>query len=410
MITETVELHGHILDSLTLPKVLDEILSLEGDYDIQEVRIGHRRADPSYARIRVQAPTPEALDQILLRLRQHGAEPVDEGDVQLAPAPADGVYPEGFYVTTNHQTSIRYRGQWVEVHPARMDAGIVFDPATGRATTRKFPDVRRGDLVVVGSQGVRVTPLERSTEQRNAFEFMASAVSSEKPKSAVIRAVAEQMKAVKAAGEKILVVAGPAIVHTGAGRHMVRLIEAGYVDVLFSGNALAVHDVEEALFRTALGVYLDEGTPSPKGHEHHIRAINAIRAAGSLRAAVESGLLNRGIMHACITHGVEMVLAGSIRDDGPLPEVITDVVEAQRRMAQSLEGVSLAIMIASMLHSIATGNLLPASVKTVCVDINPAVVTKLADRGTWQAVGLVTDVGPFFVELLAHLGLSREQA
>jgi lysine-ketoglutarate reductase/saccharopine dehydrogenase-like protein (TIGR00300 family) len=237
---------------------------------------------------------------------------------------------------------------------------------------------------------------------------MASAVSSEKPKSAVIRAVADQMRSVKAAGEKILIVAGPAVVHTGAGRHMVRLIEAGYVDILFSGNALAVHDVEEALFGTALGIYLNEGTPSPEGHEHHIRAINAVRAAGGLARAVESGLLKSGVMHACVRHGVEMVLAGSIRDDGPLPEVITDVVQAQRRMAQAIDGVGLSIMIASMLHSIAVGNLLPAAVKTVCVDINPAVVTKLADRGTWQAVGLVTDVEPFFVELLGHLGLPRD--
>lgn len=408
MPAETIELHGHIIDSLTLPKVLDDILSLGGDYEIQEVQVGHRRADASYARIRVQAPGADALDQILLRLRQHGAEPVDEGDVTLAPAPADGVYPDGFYVTTNHQTAFRYRGQWIEVRPSRMDGGIVFDPATGQATVKKFADLREGDLVVVGSQGVRTTPLERATQERNAFEFMASAVSSEKPKSAVIRAVAEQMRAVKAAGEKILIVAGPAVVHTGAGRHMVRLIEAGYVDLLFSGNALAVHDVEEALFGTALGVYLNEGTPSPEGHEHHIRAINAIRAAGGLARAVETGLLTSGVMHACVRHGVEMVLAGSIRDDGPLPEVITDVIQAQRRMAQAIDGVGLAIMIASMLHSIAVGNLLPAAVKTVCVDINPAVVTKLADRGTWQAVGLVTDVGPFFVELMGHLGLPRE--
>jgi lysine-ketoglutarate reductase/saccharopine dehydrogenase-like protein (TIGR00300 family) len=405
MTTETVELHGHIIDSLTLPKVLDDILTLEGQFDIEEVRIGHQRTDTSYARIRVQAADRERLDQILLRLRQHGAEPVAEGDVRLEPAPADGVFPEGFYVTTNQQTSIRYRGQWFEVRPSRMDSGIAFDPATGVATTRKFADVRKGEAIVVGSQGVRVAPLERSAE-RNAFEFMASTVSSEKPKTAVIRAVADEMRAVKEAGEKILVVAGPAVVHTGAGRHMVRLIEAGYVDILFSGNALAVHDIEEALFETALGVHLDQGMPWPEGHEHHIRAINAVRAAGGIRGAVESGLLQRGIMHACIRHNVPMVLAGSIRDDGPLPDVITDVVQAQKKMAQAIEGVSLALMIASMLHSIATGNLLPATVKTVCVDINPAVVTKLADRGTWQAVGLVTDVEPFFHELLGHLGLA----
>jgi lysine-ketoglutarate reductase/saccharopine dehydrogenase-like protein (TIGR00300 family) len=283
-----------------------------------------------------------------------------------------------------------------------MDCGIAVDPASGTAAPRKFSQVRKGEQIVVGYGGVRVVPLERSRD-RNVFEFMASTVSSEKPKAAIVRAIAGEMRAARAAGEKILVVGGPAIVHTGAGRHLVRLIELGYVDRLFAGNALAVHDIEEALFGTALGVHVEHGTPAEEGHEHHIRAINRIRAAGSIRAAVEQGILTSGVMHACVKHGVEYVLAGSIRDDGPLPEVITDAIEAQQAMLAGIEGVAVALMIATTLHSIATGNLLPATTKTVCVDINPAVVTKLADRGTFQAIGLVTDVEPFFVELLDEL-------
>jgi lysine-ketoglutarate reductase/saccharopine dehydrogenase-like protein (TIGR00300 family) len=283
-----------------------------------------------------------------------------------------------------------------------MDCGIAVDVAARTAAPRKFSQVRRGEQIVVGDGGVRVIPHQRSTE-RNVFEFMASSVSSEKPKAAIVRAIADEMRAARAAGGKILVVGGPTIVHTGAGRHLVRMIELGYVDRLFAGNALAVHDIEEAFFGTALGVHVEHGTPAEEGHEHHIRAINRIRAAGGIRAAVEQDILTSGVMHACVRHNVEYVLAGSIRDDGPLPDVITDAIEAQKAMVAGVEGVSVALMIATALHSIATGNLLPASTKTVCVDINPAVVTKLADRGTFQAIGLVTDVEPFFVELLDQL-------
>jgi lysine-ketoglutarate reductase/saccharopine dehydrogenase-like protein (TIGR00300 family) len=284
-----------------------------------------------------------------------------------------------------------------------MDCGIVYDALTGAARTAKFVQVRRGDLVVVGHDGVRVEALS-SARGDEEFEFMASSVSSEKPKSAMIRRVATEIGAIRARGGKILVVAGPAVVHTGAGPHLVRLIDRGYVNVLFAGNALAVHDIEQALFGTALGIHVEHGVPALAGHEHHIRAINAVRGAGGILAAVESGLINSGIMHACVRRGVDYVLAGSIRDDGPLPEVVTDVLRAQMLMAEKVQGCEMALMIATMLHSVATGNLLPATCKTVCVDINPAVVTKLADRGTHQAVGLVTDVEPFFAELLGYLG------
>ncbi|HQA44488.1 MAG TPA: TIGR00300 family protein, partial [Phycisphaerae bacterium] len=237
-------------------------------------------------------------------------------------------------------------------------------------------------------------------------EFMSSNVSTEKPKNVIIQDVAQKMRSVKEAGGKILLVGGPAIVHTGSVRHVVRLIEEGFVRILFAGNALATHDIELALFGTSLGVHMDRAIPADTGHEHHLRAINTIRRYGSIRAAVEAGVVTSGIMHACIRHNVDFVLAGSIRDDGPLPEVITDVLVAQDRMREFVPEVGFALMVATTLHSVATGNLLPAWVPVVCVDISPSTVTKLSDRGTFQTVGVVTDVEPFFRELLSELGVS----
>jgi lysine-ketoglutarate reductase/saccharopine dehydrogenase-like protein (TIGR00300 family) len=272
----------------------------------------------------------------------------------------------------------------------------------GRAETIPMHRVRRGDLIVVGHAGVKVAPIDRSPE-RSVFEFMASSVSSEKPKAVLIREMAAHIKTARAAGGKVLVVAGPAVIHTGAGGHLERLVAAGYVHILFAGNALAAHDIEQALYGTSLGMSLDAGMPVDEGHEHHLRAINTIRRVGGIKPAVAQGILKRGIMHACVVHGVDYVLAGSIRDDGPLPDVITDAVKAQDAMREKIRGVTVGIMIATTLHSIATGNILPASVKLICVDINPAVVTKLADRGSFQAMGLVTDVEPFLRALAEHL-------
>jgi lysine-ketoglutarate reductase/saccharopine dehydrogenase-like protein (TIGR00300 family) len=409
MFSEQIELRGHIIDSLILPKVLDEILAHGGAFNIQEVRIGRQRTDPSYARIEISAATPEAVDEIIKRLRVHGAELIKEEEAQLAPAPADGVFPQDFYVTSNLPTFVRHGGQWLEMQPVIMDSAIVVDPQTRRVSPVKFYDVRKEMLIATGHRGIRVSPAARGTERLSEFEFMASNVSTEKPKSAVIRALADEMRRTRQSGGKILIVGGPAIVHTGAGEHFEKLIQWGYVQRLFAGNALAVHDVEQALYGTSLGVYLREGTLAREGHENHMRAINTIRGAGGIAAAVLAGVLRRGIMYQCVQHGVDFVLAGSIRDDGPLPEVITDVLQAQKAMRARVEGVSFALMLGTMLHSIAVGNLLPASVKTACVDINPGVVTKLADRGTFQALGLVTDLEPFLRELaevLAPKGLS----
>jgi lysine-ketoglutarate reductase/saccharopine dehydrogenase-like protein (TIGR00300 family) len=402
-VVEEVEVRGHIVDSLLLPKILDRILQMGGMFEIRECRIGARRVDPSYARIAIRASSPTELDAILGDLVEHGATPVDPEDARIVPADIAGAFPEEFYSTTNQRTQVRLGGRWIEVADQEMDCGIAVDPSSGTARCMAMADVTVGLPIVVGHAGVRVVPVERPRET-TLFGFMASNVSSEKPKAISLRSVAESMRATWAEGKKVLLVGGPAIVHTGSAPHVARLIRDGWVQTLFAGNALAVHDIEQALFGTSLGVSLTHGEAIEHGHEHHLRAINTIRRLGGIRNAVEKGVLTSGIMCECIKAGVDLVLAGSIRDDGPLPEVITDSLAAQKVMRQAIRGVGFALMIATALHSIATGNLLPAWVKVVCVDINPATVTKLADRGTFQTVGLVTDVEPFLRSLAVELG------
>ena len=398
MFSETIELRGHIIDSLILPKVLDEILRAGGTFKIDQIKIGQQRVDQSFARIEVSGPTHETLDELVLRLRQHGAEVVEKGDVQLASAPADGVFPANFYITTNQQTFVTLDGKEIEVRPAIMDSAIAVDNASQRATAVKFYEVRKGMKIVVGHQGIRVAPIQRSTRRTEVFEFMSN-ISIEQPKSAVIRAMAGELKRARETGEKILVVTGPTVIHTGGAEYLERLIEWGYVDLLFAGNALAMRDIEDVLFGRPQRINLDRGGLDDAGHENHIRAINAIREAGSIARAVEIGVLQRGIMCSCVRHGVEFVLAGSIRDDGPLPDVITDAIEAQKAMREKITGVTIALMMGTMLHSLAVESLLPANVKTFYIDINPVSVSKLTERGRFQAVGLVTDVEAFLREL-----------
>jgi len=395
-------LEGHIIDSMMLPQVMDLVMDLGGNFNIEELRVGQHKDDISHCRMEVVAGDPETLDRIVRRAKELGAVAAEEAPVKLVPIEQQGVYPEGFYSTTNLPTYVLVGGRWLPVQKQEMDCAIAVDEAEGSARCIPFYEASPGLMVVVGHGGVRLVPLERS-RQTEIFTFMASEVSAEKPKKQLISKIADEMRQVHAEGGRILVVSGPAVVHTGAGRYLSQLIEMGYVQVLFAGNALAVHDVEAALFGTALGVNLESGLPIEHGHEHHMRAINRVRAAGSLRAMVESGQLTRGVMKTAIDHGVDIVLAGSVRDDGPLPDVVTDMVEAQKRMREAVPGVRLALMLSTMLHSIATGNLLPAGVRTVCVDINPAVVTKLADRGSWQSIGLVTDVESFLRELVLSL-------
>jgi lysine-ketoglutarate reductase/saccharopine dehydrogenase-like protein (TIGR00300 family) len=405
MPSETVTLDGHIIDSLTLSKVLDLILRDGGQYTIAKFQIGATRDDQSHAQIVVTAPDTPTLEHILHLIGQHGAAR-HSGDILTLPAPAEGVFPDGFYATTNLETAVHHGKVWHGVQDIEMDCGIVLGDAPDGLSARCVPmhRVHQGEQVVVGDMGVRVRPLERP-DATDAFAFMGSEVSTERPKELVIAAIAQAMRDTRTHGEKILFVGGPAILHTGAGRHLEALIAAGWIDTLFAGNALATHDIERALYGTSLGVELTTGTAVAHGHEHHLRAINTIRNVGGIREAVENGVLRSGIMHACIVHGVDYVLAGSIRDDGPLPDVITDSVRAQDAMRAGVRGVGVALMVATTLHSVATGNLLPATVRTICVDSDADSVIKLMDRGTHQAFGLVTDCEYFLKELAAQLNV-----
>jgi lysine-ketoglutarate reductase/saccharopine dehydrogenase-like protein (TIGR00300 family) len=397
---ERVELAGHIIDSLLLPKVLDHITAAGGSFKIEQISVGQARQDPSYALIEVHAPSADRLQQILADIADHGAVPVHGQDARLVAADIAGAFPEGFYSTTNQRTEVRINGKWIEVQNQEMDCGVLVSGATARC--QAMTDVRLGEQYVVGHAGVRVHPQQRE-QQAHGFEFMNSAVSTEKPKGVAIRQIAHELVRTKREGGKTLVVGGPAIVHTGSVEHLSQLIRKGYVNRLFAGNALATHDIEQAIFGTSLGVRLDCGDIVEAGHEHHLRAINRIRRLGGIRAAVQSGHLKSGIMYECVKNNVEFLLAGSIRDDGPLPEVITDTLEAQSRMREQVRDVTFCLMVATTLHSIAVGNLLPAWVKVVCVDINPSTVIKLSDRGSFQTVGLVTDVEPFFRALVSDV-------
>ncbi|HET6911053.1 MAG TPA: TIGR00300 family protein [Mycobacteriales bacterium] len=401
-VSETVEITGHLMDSGVLARVLDDVLDYGGDYTIERLDVGKTHEDESYARIIVFTDSNDELQRLLMRLQTHGVNQVDPGAALTRPAPKAGVFPDDFYSTTNLETVVRLGGQWVPVEHPEMDCGLrVVD---GRVHTVPVSDVNEGDQIVCGAGGIKVVlPPREHKALGDQFEFMSSNVSSEKPQALLVRQIAERMREVKGDGGRILWVAGPAVVHTGASMPMAALVESGWVDVLFSGNALATHDIESALFGTSLGVDLARGAGVEHGHEHHIRAINQIRAAGSIKAAVDSGVLTKGVMHAMVKAGRPFVLVGSVRDDGPLPDVYTDVIEGQRAMRAQLPGVGYAIMVATMLHSIATGNILPASVPLVAVDINPATVTKLADRGSAQAVGIVTDIGLFLEQLAMEL-------
>jgi lysine-ketoglutarate reductase/saccharopine dehydrogenase-like protein (TIGR00300 family) len=401
---EDVELRGHILDSLLLPKVLDEILTRGGSYELKDIQVGQRSVDPSYARIQVKAKTEAELEDILEQIHDHGATTVAADDCLTQSADIAGAFPEGFYSTTNHHTQVRLRGEWVDVDFIEMDCGIVVSSDQQQAVCTPMIDVKPGDAVVVGHKGIRVLASEIAETRKNLFEFMASPVSSEKPKGVTVREIAAAMKRCRQAGERILAVLGPALVHTGGVEPLCEMIRLGFLNVLFAGNALATHDMEQALFGTSLGISMDRGLPEDEGHEHHLRTINRIRRAGGIRQAVEQGILGSGIMYHCVKCQIPYILGGSIRDDGPLPEVITDTIQAQAAMRQEIrKGVGFCLMMATALHSIATGNMLPASVKVACVDINPATVTKLMDRGSIQTVGVVSDAEPFLRELAAEL-------
>ena len=416
MATETVTLEGHIIDSLILAKVLDTILQRSGTFTINRMHVGATREDASSAAIAVHADSPQRLAAILHAIQPHGAVVEHAADCTVEPAPKDGVLPDSFYATSHLRTQIRLNHQWLDVDAIEMDVAIrvTMDPPSAR--TVPMAEVKAGDLIVTGRTGVRVFPLERPKE-RDAFAFMAADVSSERPHHAMIADVARRMWLIRdhrqkartsggdpGPGDKVLFVGGPAIIHAGGREALSWLIESGFIHVLFCGNALAAHDMEAGLFGTSLGYGLRAGCAMPHGHEHHLRTINRVRNAGSLTRAVESGLIRDGVIASCVRRNVDMVLAGSIRDDGPLPDVITDTRQAQTAMRAALPGVGLALLVATTLHAIATGNCLPAKVPTVCVDINPAVPTKLSDRGSFQSIGLVMDAASFLRQLAQALG------
>ncbi|MFB3777901.1 MAG: TIGR00300 family protein [Bryobacteraceae bacterium] len=394
---EIVEADGHLIDSHLMERIFDKVVEYNGRFEVDEFRIGRTNEESSHLRLKVEAPSREAMEEMLQQLMDLGCSPVDAGEAVLRVVERDRAAPEDFYSTTNHRTLVRIGPEWVPVENQRMDALIVVKD--GRAECRRLRDIRAGDQVVAGMRGIRVVP-ESKERDRLAFAFMAHGISSERQVETAVRQTAALIRQSREQGQKVIVVAGPVVVHTGGGGALAAMIRAGFVQALLSGNALGVHDVEAALLGTSLGVRLSDGRQAEHGHRNHMRAINAVYHCGGIRQAVECGKLTRGILYECVRAGVPFVLAGSLRDDGPLPETITDMNRAQDAYAEQLKSAGLVLCLGSMLHSIAVGNMLPSWVKIVCVDINPAVATKVSDRGTGQAVGVVTDVG-MFLDLLA---------
>ncbi|MCE5214330.1 MAG: TIGR00300 family protein [Methanobacterium sp.] len=403
MYSREIELTGHIIDSLIIPKALDLIMDMGGDFNIQEFQVGKRKKDISYAKIEVKGKSEEHLGEILDELTEIGALVVEIHEVELEPSPKDKTFPNEFYSTTNHPTYIRYKDKWINVDEIEMDCAIVLDTENNLAFCKPMVHIKKGEMVVVGREGIKVIPPERPRGKLGVFEFMSSDASTEKPFKSIMSKTAQEIRRIKDKGGKIALVGGPAIVHTGSAPILAQMIRDGLIDVLFAGNALATHDIENALYGTSLGVNVKTGETVTRGHRHHIYAINQINQAGSIKEAVDNGVLKEGIMYECVKNKVPFVLAGSIRDDGPLPDVITDILEAQDEMRKYVQEVDMVIMIATMLHSIAVGNILPSEVKSICVDISPSTVTKLSDRGSAQVIGIVTDVGAFLPLLYQEL-------
>ncbi len=407
---EVVETQGHLIDSHVMEQIFDKVVEFNSRFEVEEFRIGRTNSDASYLRLKVEAPTPEAMDRLLQQLLGLGCALVDKSDAQLKTVERDRCAPEDFYSTTNHRTYVRHENQWIEVRNQRMDALVVIDE--GEAYCRRLRDLKTGDRVVVGMRGIRVQP-ESKERDRLSFAFMSHGISSERQVDTAVLQTAHLIRQTIDQDQKVIVVAGPVVVHTGGVEGLCSLIRQGCVHGVLSGNALGVHDIESALFGTSLGVRMADGRQEEHGHRNHMRAINAIYHAGGIAQAVENGRLRSGVLYECVRNRVPFVLAGSLRDDGPLPDTLTDMNEAQDAYAAQLKHAGLVICLGSMLHSIATGNMLPSWVKIICVDINPAVATKVSDRGTGQAIGVVTDVGLFLdhlaraVEKLSPAGVSH---
>lgn len=404
-----IKLEGHLLDSGMINRALDSVVEGGGSFQVLNFDLGKQRQDVSIAEVKISAPGHEVMEEIMSQLIDLGAVavPQEVSNVLLEPACQDGVAPDDFYVTTIYPTEVRVKGEWVRVQSQRMDAVIVVNPATtpAHAECRLLRDVRQGEQVVVGVEGIRTVRKTDSREQRGTqeFSFMGSGVSSERRVELIVEQIAWDLRRIRDRGGKVIVTAGPVVVHTGGSEHLSQLIREGYIQVLLGGNAIAVHDIEQSLMGTSLGMDMKRGISVRGGHRHHLKAINTIRGCGSIAGAVEQGVLTSGIFYECVKHDVPFSLAGSIRDDGPLPDTQMDLVKAQEDYARLIEGADMILMLSTMLHSIGVGNMTPAGVKMVCVDINPAVVTKLSDRGSVESVGVVTDVGLFLSLMVQQL-------
>jgi lysine-ketoglutarate reductase/saccharopine dehydrogenase-like protein (TIGR00300 family) len=407
MVTEVVEAQGHLIDSHIMERIFDTVVEFQGKFEVENFQIGRTNSEPSRLRLKIEAPGSKQMALMLDALVSLGCSTVDSGDAELRTIEKDKCAPEDFYSTTNHRTYVRVGGNFLEVQDQRMDALVVV--RDGQAWCRKLRDIKAGDQVVVGMRGIRVVP-ESKERDRLAFAFMSNGISSERQVETAVQQTAALIKSARDAGQKVIVVAGPVVVHTGGSVPLAKLIRAGYVQALLSGNALGVHDIEASICGTSLGVRLADGRQEEHGHRNHMRAINAINHCGDIKGAVERGRLTSGVMYECVKNNVPFVLAGSLRDDGPLPDTVTDMNVAQDLCAQHLKGAGVVLCLGSMLHSIAIGNMSPSWVKLVCVDINPAVATKVSDRGTGQAIGVITDVGLFLDHLCRALVPVTEEA
>jgi len=400
---QEIEVKGHLIDSMILTRIFDKVMDLKGDFQVLEFTVGKRKREPSYARLLVRGKNQQHLFELLESVYREGAQSVSISQVMTESAVRDMVMPDNFYSTTNNITQIYYNSSWIDVENMMMDKCIVLDVEKKIAVCKMIRDVKKGDMIVVGEQGIRIIPQERPREGIDIFQFMSSNSSSERPTQHIARKIANDIYNITQAGGKIIVVSGPVLVHSGASESLAKLIQMGYVHGLLAGNALAVHDIENTLMGTSLGMHVNDGTLAVRGHRNHMQAINEVFKAGSLKDMVQKKILKNGVMYECIINDIPFVLAGSVRDDGPIPDVITDIVEAQRKYKILLKDAKMVLMLSTMLHSIAVGNMLPASVKVVAVDISQPVVTKLLDRGTNQAIGVVTDVGTFLPMVVQHL-------
>ncbi|MCC7497867.1 MAG: TIGR00300 family protein [Bryobacterales bacterium] len=395
---EVVEAEGHLIDSHIMERIFDTVVECDGRFEVEHFHIGRTNSEPSRLRLRIEAADSEQMAKMMSALLGLGCSPVDSSDAELMTIGRDRCAPVDFYSTTNHRTLVRLGGKWIPAENQRMDALLVAEG--DRIICKKLRDLVAGDRVVVGMRGIRVVP-ESKERDRLSFAFMSNGISSERQVETAVRQTAALIRQTISQGQRVVVVAGPVVVHTGGAAALASLIRNGFVHALLAGNALGVHDVESALLGTSLGIRQSDGRQAEHGHRNHMRAINAIYHEGGIRQAVESGRLASGVLYECVRNNVPFVLAGSLRDDGPLPDTITDMNQAQDAYAGQLREAGLVLCLGSMLHSIAVGNMSPSWVKIVCVDINPAVATKVSDRGTGQAIGVVTDVG-MFLDLLAE--------